>query len=203
MENNYPQTANGRKWHHVRRFVHVLLSIAALYYWFPDPLVPGFPKWYLLVIGLAIIAILEILRFRKRVKLPWTRPYEEGRVAAHSYAALGATIVLILAPPIIGAPAIVGMACADPVAGELRHHKRPGWLVRLTTGIVYGLIAFTIMMLISSDFPVVLLLTIIKSIVAVISENPDYRYFDDDFTMIAFPALAGYVTLALMLMTQV
>lgn len=203
MEEDYPKIASGREWHLVRRFVHVLLSIAALYYWLPDPLIEGFRKWYLLIIGLAIIALIEFLRFRKRVSLPWLRPYEEGRIASHTYAAVSTVIVLTLAPDIIGAPAIVGMALADPVAGELRMRKISGRRVRALTGIVYGLIAFRVMMTISTDFAIVLPLVTIMSIVAVISENPDYKYFDDDFTMIAFPTLAGYVTLALMLMTRV
>ncbi|MDH4123249.1 MAG: hypothetical protein OEV21_04110 [Thermoplasmata archaeon] len=195
MEENNSGAIGGRKWNFARRFVHVLLSIGVLYYWLPDPLMPGFPKWFLLVIGLAIIAFIEILRFGMKIKLPWTRPYEEGRLAGHTYSAVGAVIVFLIAPMEIGTPAIIAMAWADPIAGEVRKRtgrREIGWLA---CGISYAIIAGIVVFLIVPwrDVGSMGLLVAIMTITAVFSEEIGQKYLDDDFTMLVLPTAVAMI----------
>lgn len=180
-----------KQWSIARRLVHGGLSIAAVYYWIPDPLVPGFPKWLILVIGLIIIVAIEIFRFKRNKKLPWLRPYEQKRPAAHTYAAIGLVIVVLIAPLQIGAAAIIAMAWADPVAGELRRYKRSEKMAVLFCGATYALLSFASLIFLGVDIIMAIALTAIMTVVGVASEAIDIRYLDDDLTMLVFPAIAG------------
>ena len=185
------QSKSDRKWIIIRRLVHGSLSVGAVYYWLPDSLVPNFPKWMLLVIGLAIIATIEIFRFNRNKKLPWLRPYEQKRLAAQTYAAVGATIVFLVAPMQVGVAALIAMAWADPVAGELRRFGKSNRIAVLFCGITYAILAFISLAIFSVGIVMTIALTVIMTIIGVASEATDIKYLDDDFTMLVLPAVAG------------
>jgi len=181
-------------WRVIRRMFHMALSAVVIYYWLPDFITElNVGKWIILLIGGLIVICIEAPRLILEKQLLWNRAYELKRPASYAYALFGAILVLLFFPPTVGVPAIVAMAFADPVAGELRRKNLPSRYVGLVCGIVYALIALALLLIMSPVLQFVLFATIAMSIVAVISEDLDVKYLDDDFTMIILPAMVGYI----------
>jgi hypothetical protein len=186
-------------WRVIRRMFHMALSAVVIYYWLPDFITElNVGKWIILLIGGLIVICIEAPRLILGKQLPWNRAYELKRPASYAYALFGAILVLLFFPPTVGVPAIVAMAFADPVAGELRRKNLPSRYVGLVCGIVYALIALALLLIMSPVLQFVLFATIAMSIVAVISEDLDVKYLDDDFTMIILPAMVGYILHAIL-----
>ena len=180
------------KWRIVRRLFHCLLSIVVIYYWFPDIIIqPNIGKWVLLLIGGLIVLAIEVPRLLLGKQLPWGRPYELRRPASYAYASFGAILVLLFTPPVIGAPCIVAMAFADPIAGELRHLGVSGMKAGIATAISYGTISYAVMSQLTYMGFGGLILVILFAVIATISEQIDIGQIDDDFLMLVLPATAG------------
>ncbi|MEM3039074.1 MAG: hypothetical protein QXE45_06750 [Thermoplasmata archaeon] len=188
------------RWRIVRRLFHAALSIAVLYYWFPEVIIElDMGKWVVLLAGGIIVLCIEVPRLILGKQLPWGRPYELRRPASYAYAAFGAILVLLFFPPAIGAPAIASMAWADPVAGELRRKRLSRSSIGIACGAVYLAIALPLMALLDPGSWFVLPIALAMTITAVISENLGLKYLDDDFVMMVLPAIVGYILHSLLL----
>jgi hypothetical protein len=191
-----PDVKGGKKGNLFRRLTHVMLSLGIVYYWLPDPLwIEGVPKWTGLLAAVFLACIIEFARLKRRKLLPGMRVYEERRVGGYLYAVIGMAIVLCISPDIVGIPCIIGMACCDPIAGELRWRKIPDTTVALWTAVVYALIAFSSLSVLGTEIGTMILLIATLTPIAILSEQIDIKHLDDDLTMLVFPAIAGTLLL--------
>jgi dolichol kinase len=182
--------------HKRRRISHVMLSLGVVYYWLPDPLyVEGVPKWWGLLAATFLACVIEFIRIKRRVPIPGMRPYEERRIGGYLYAVIGTVLVLWFSPISVGVPCIIGMACCDPLAGELRHAKHDERRVVVFTAIAYALIALCSLIALGVKPVSMIALIAIMTPLAVLSEQIDIKYLDDDLTMLVVPAAAGTLLL--------
>ena len=187
-----PNVKGGRKWSIGRRLVHWVLSLAIIYYWLPDPLfIEGFHRWYVLLGAVLIACTVEFARLKRKKIFPGMRSYEESRIASYVYAVIGVAVVLSISPDIVGVPCILGMALCDPLAGELRYAKVKEIKIAAFTAVAYAFIAlFSLAILRAEPFTMVLLIVVMTPL-AVLSEQVDIKHLDDDLTMLVVPAVAG------------
>jgi hypothetical protein len=187
-----PNVGGGVKWNVVRRFAHGILSLGIVYYWLPDPLfIEGVHRWYALLGAVLIACVIEFARLKRKKIFPGMRSYEESRIAGYVYAVIGVAVVLSISPNIVGVPCILGMAWCDPLAGELRHDRVNETRIASFTVISYALIAFiSLITLGAAPFMMILLIAVMTPL-AVLSEQIDVKYLDDDLTMLVVPAAVG------------
>jgi hypothetical protein len=191
-----PEVKGGKRGNLFRRLTHVMLSLGIIYYWLPDPLwTEGVPKWTGLLAAVFLACLIEFARMKHRKLLTGMRAYEERRVGGYLYAVIGMAIVLWISPDIVGIPCIIGMACCDPIAGELRWRKIPETRVALLAAVVYALIAFSSLSILETEIGTMILLIATLTPIAILSEQIDIQYLDDDLTMLVFPAIAGTLLL--------
>lgn len=188
----------GARWNIVRRFAHGILSLGIIYYWLPDPLfIEGAHRWYALLGAVLIASTIEFARLKRKKIFPGMRSYEESRIASYVYAVIGVAVVLSISPDVVGIPCIIGMAFCDPFAGELRHRGVPEIRIVILAGIAYALLALCSLILIGVNSITIVLLVAVMTPLAILSEQIDLKYLDDDLTMLIVPAIAG--TLLLMI----
>ena len=121
-----------------RRLMHVLGAL------FPAVYLLGLTTWTqmvaLMVLASLVTIVLETLRLSGTLELflydHLTREYEENAPGAYLLYMVSATVVAVLFEPRIAIPAILMLAIADPIAGELsadelRPVKRPGALAAM------------------------------------------------------------------------
>lgn len=181
-----------------RRIVHCLLALAPAYYLLPVDLpVIGVRRWVLLIGFFAIVGAIEAVRLPKGIMLFGMRPHEKGQIASYVWAAAGVTAALWLLPHDIATATIIGMAFVDPLAGELRSRDVTVRRCVTTCSFVYLTICGVILLLANDrTLPVLVVLSVAGTAVAVASEHFKARYIDDDFLMLVAP---GFVMAALAL----
>jgi hypothetical protein len=168
-----------------RRGVHCLIALAPMYYLLPDdlPLI-GLRRWVLLIAFFFGIAAFEAFRLRKGIVVMGLRPHEKTSIASFVWAAAGITAALWLLPRDIASAALVGMAFADPLAGELRGARRQTVL----PGLVYiGLAVAALLVFEHRTSGMVVALSVLGAVSAVLSERVRIPHVDDDFVMIVVP----------------
>jgi len=182
-----------------RRLVHGALSVGVVYYLLLD-VFPEFNilKWFIIAIILAAMILIERWRFKTGKLLFGMRPYEAKRIGSYFYGVIGMIVVLVISPVEIGAPCLVAMAWADPIAGEMRFIRRTPTQVVLITGISYALIFLLIQQLLSVELIITLILLLPVTAIAIIAEVWKVGWLDDDFSMLVFPALVGILLLTLL-----
>lgn len=104
-----------------RHGVHALGSLVPLAW------LLGFAPWawveYFLVCGFALGVALEYLRLSGRAQ--WriydelTREYEQENPAGYFLYTVGFTVTGLVCPPLVAAPAMLMLALADPISGEV------------------------------------------------------------------------------------
>jgi dolichol kinase len=180
----------------VRRFAHCLIALAPLYFLLPDdlPLI-GLRRWVLLIAFIVGIGVFDAWRRYKGITFLGLRPHERKGIASYAWAAAGVTFVLWLITQDIATAALVSMAFVDPLAGELRaKFGRQSWLI-WTCGLAYFVLALTVMAFWGDHtMEQSLILATVGAVVAIPSELAKVRYFDDDFSMLVFPAIAMSLT---------
>lgn len=196
-----PDAESGDTWRIFRRLAHGLVALGAGYYWLPDPLFISFiPRWFGVLAAVILAGAIEWTRLRRRKILPGMRYYEKTRIGSYFYAVTGVAVLLLFFQPYISVPCIIGMAFADPVAGELRIRRNPRWLCFLITGIFYFAIVFISSMIFGGNWftaagvlPLSAALAVITTPVALASESIRIKYLDDDFNMLLFPAFVSQI----------
>lgn len=174
-----------------RRSMHCLLALAPAYYLLPEELpVLGLGRWVLLIGFFFVVSLIE----SARLLMGWTffglRPHERGQIASFVWAAAGVVVALWLFREDIATVAIVGMALADPLAGELRR-VRPRSTVSMTVPFAAYFVMAAAVLHVWGLMPAlsVVLASVIGAATAVVAEREKIRYLDDDFLMIVLPCL--------------
>lgn len=175
----------------VRRCVHCLIALAPIYFLLPDDLpVLGVRRWVLLIAFLGSISVFDAWRRWKRITFFGLRPHEKENIASFAWAAAGITFVLWLIPKDLATAALIGMAFVDPLAGELRQKYRQKPLLVSVPIIAYFSIVLSTVVL-WGDHTILgsALIAFVGACVAIPSEAIKIKYFDDDFSMLVFPAI--------------
>ncbi len=175
----------------MRRAVHCLMALAPVYYLFPVDLpVIGVRRWVLLIAFFAVVGLIEAIRLPKGILIFGMRPYEKEKIAAFVWAAAGITAALWLFPHDIASAVIVGMALVDPLAGELRSRKVGTSMCVGVSSLVYLAICGTTLLIANHhSLPVVMMLALVGTAVAIVSEHFKNAYVDDDFLMACAPGV--------------
>ncbi len=166
-----------------------MIGLTPLYYALPDELpVIGTDHWVILFIGLLMVAVIEGARLYFGVMFPGLRPYEHHQVASYVWASVGILVALWLMPSDVGAVCIVGMAVTDPIAGELRKRYNAPVASILPPIAIYCVICATILVQMTSwTWELILVMCVVGSVSAILSERWKTKYLDDDFLMIVVP----------------
>jgi hypothetical protein len=170
----------------LRRTVHLSAPLYLVYYYIPSPMWEGGPPREVgLVAILAIVLAVEALRLRLRFKVPGLRGYEDERVSAGAWAAIGMVFAMLFFPLSLAAPAIAGMAFIDPLISIVRRTRWYPWIPLLA----HFLLTLSILLLFYEPSARTLLAAMVASPLAVGVEALRWRRVDDDFLMVVVPLL--------------
>lgn len=173
----------------IRRIFHMTAVVYLVYYLLPEELFPGFYKWYGVLIILFATLAVETLRLKTGRLFFGLREYEEKRVSAFAWFAIGMSIALLWFEMVYVVPVIIGMAFIDPLIGEIKRKNER--LYPVLPFIIYGIIMFSCLLIISEiKIGLLILLTFVAAFFAILAEHWDIKYIDDDFLMIIIPLLA-------------
>ena len=167
-----------------RRFNHTIAACFVIYFLFPYEIL-GLPRKYFIILFWLLVFAIEIARLTKGIKIVGMRDYEKDRIASFVWFASGSCLLLGIYemgffPQSLVIATIIMAAYTDPVIGEAT--KKWGD----KKGILCGLAcSFVIYQFIVGS----LIYSIIGSIVAVISERPKIKWFDDDLAMQILPMI--------------
>ena len=167
-----------------RRFNHTVAACFVIYFLFPEYILEIKREYYILLFWILIITV-EYLRLNKDLKVIGMRDYESNRIAGFVWFATGTCLILELyelgfVPQSLAIATIIMAAYTDPLIGEANQRFGDKW------GIGLGLLSsFLIYQLIIG----VLFYSIVGSMVAVASERPKIKWFDDDLAMQIIPIL--------------
>ncbi len=171
-----------------RRIFHMTAVVYLVYYLIPEELSPGFFKWHGVLIIVFAALIAEMLRLRRAKLVFGMRYYEERRISAYAWFALGMGIALLIFEMKYVVPVVIGMAVIDPLIGEVRRKKKR--LYPTFPSILYGAIMFLSLFILSGmAFIWLLFFTIIGTVSAISAEQWDLKYVDDDFLMLVIPLI--------------
>jgi hypothetical protein len=171
-----------------RRLFHITGSFYLVYYILPEELIPGFYKWYGVVILVCAAMIVEAIRLKSKKIVYGMRKYEKKQISAYAWFAMGTGIALLFFPMLFVVPVVIGMATIDPLIGEIRFRKKE--LYPIIPSILYAIIMFVCLFLIS-DFALwtLVLFTFVGTLCAIYAESWNIKAIDDDFLMIIVPLI--------------
>lgn len=171
-----------------RRLFHLTGAFYLVYYILPEELIPGFFKWYGVVILVCTALIIEVVRLKSKKIVYGMRKYEKKQISAYAWFAMGMGIALLFFPMQFVVPVVIGMAVIDPLIGEIRFRKKE--LYPIAPSILYGIIMFVCLFLLS-DMQIWILVpfTIVGTICAIYAESWNIKAIDDDFLMIVVPLM--------------
>jgi hypothetical protein len=152
-----------------RRFNHTVAACFVIYFLFPEYILEIKREYYILLFWILIITV-EYLRLNKDLKVIGMRDYESNRIAGFVWFATGTCLILELyelgfVPQSLAIATIIMAAYTDPLIGEANQRFGDKWGIG------------------------VLFYSIIGSMVAVASERPKIKWFDDDLAMQIIPIL--------------
>ena len=171
-----------------RRFNHTIAACFVIYFLFPIEIL-GLQRRYFIILFWLLVVAIEMARLTKGIKILGMRDYEKDRIASFVWFASGSCLLLGIYemgffPQSLVIATIIMAAYTDPVIGEAT--KKWGD----KNGIICGLVcSFIIYQFIVGN----LFYSIIGSIVAVISERPKIKWFDDDLAMQVIPMIILYI----------
>lgn len=182
-----------------RRVLHFFGAVILLYYALPFHLIAWFTTEELLLIALALVLILEALRWTAGAELPTIRPYEKGRIASYTFYAVALVAAVLLFPFPIALVVVLGTAFVDPLIGELRLSARWRSTYPWFPAVVYLLLGAGALILVPHWSPFAAVTAAgIASVVGLAAERPKIPHVDDDLAMTLAPALVLLaITLAL------
>jgi hypothetical protein len=174
-----------------RRFLHCAGALVLLYFLLPYHLVAWFTSAELLLIGLALVIVLELLRRAAGVELPTIRPYEKARIASYTFYAIALVAAVLLFPLPVAVVVVLGTAFIDPLIGEVRGSMRWRATYPWFPGAVYVLLGTSGLILVTR-WPAFAAVAFagIAAVIALAAERPKIPELDDDLAMTLVPALA-------------
>ncbi len=183
-----------------RRTIHVAGALVLLYFVIPGNF--GYLPWpsattVTILLLLEAALILELLRQFGRIKVPLTRPYEEGRIAAYTWYAISLSIAILVFPEAIAVGVVLGVAIVDPLIGELRlRGARPAY--PYVPFAVYLALVFSSLLGVGNwRLTVALPAAFAAAVLAIAAERPRLRFLDDDLLMTLVPATFLWAVLTL------
>jgi len=170
--------------HIYRRFNHTFAACFVIYFLFPEYIL-GIQREYYILIFWIIIVTVEYLRLKQDLKILGMRDYENNRIAGFVWFATGTCLILGLYeldifPQSLAIATIIMAAFTDPLIGEA--NKKFGELWGAGLGLVCSFLIYRLII-------GVLFYAIIGSIIAIISERPKIKWFDDDLAMQIIPII--------------
>ena len=170
--------------HIYRRFNHTVAACFVIYFLFPEYIL-GIQREYYILIFWIIIVTVEYLRLKQDLKILGMRDYENNRIAGFVWFATGTCLILGLYeldifPQSLAIATIIMAAFTDPLIGEA--NKKFGELWGAGLGLVCSFLLYQLII-------GVLFYAIIGSIIAIISERPKIKWFDDDLAMQIIPII--------------
>ena len=162
-----------------RRFNHTVAACFVIYFLFPEYILGIKREYYILLFWILIITV-EYLRLNNHLEVIGMRDYENDRIAGFVWFATGTCLILGFYelgfwPQSLAIATIIMAAYTDPLIGEVNQRFGDRW------GVGLGLLcSFLIYQLILG----VIFYSIIGSIIAVASERPKIKWFDDDLSLI-------------------
>ena len=173
-----------------RRLLHGIGAAILFYYVLPSHLIGWFTPADLLLLGLALVLVLEALRWTVGVELPTIREYERKRIASYTFYAVALVAAVLLFPRPVVFVVVLGTALVDPLIGELRLSDRWRGTYPWFPGVVYVLLGTTALLL-GSHWPAFAAVTFsgIAAVVALAAERPKFPAVDDDLAMTLAPAV--------------
>jgi hypothetical protein len=164
-------------------------SFYLVYYLLPEELVPGFYKWYGVIILMIVALLVEGIRLKTGKLVFGMRKYESKQISAYAWFALGTGIALLFFDMIFVVPVVIGMAVIDPIIGEIRHRRKKFY--PLVPSILYAIIMFTCLFLLSDmALWIIAVFTMVGTFCAIYAESWNIKAIDDDFLMVIVPLLA-------------
>jgi|TARA_B110000438_G_scaffold90634_1_gene90101 hypothetical protein len=167
-----------------RRFNHTVAACFVIYFLFPEYILEIKREYYILLFWILIITV-EYLRLNNHLEVIGMRDYENDRIAGFVWFATGTCLILGFYelgfwPQSLAIATIIMAAYTDPLIGEVNQRFGDRW------GVGLGLLcSFLIYQLILG----VIFYSIIGSIIAVASERPKIKWFDDDLAMQLIPII--------------
>jgi len=171
-----------------RRALHVAVSAAVLYWWFPERVVElGATRDQIVIAGMAVAVALEAVRLRRHALVFPMREYERNRVGGHVWLVAGCAVAVLLSEQRFAMVTILGTTLVDPLIGELRGrgHERLAPVAGLAA---WGAQATAWVLLVPLDTPWALIP--LGAVVAVAAEAVDIPHLDDNLTMNLAPLAA-------------
>ncbi len=175
--------------HWYRRVFHTFSASFILYYMLPDLYWINLLKFWIPVLLLFFIFVLEYLRIYGKIDSNYffgLRMYEKKRVGSYLFFGVAVFILLLFFPQQIAVPCILCASIADPVMGEVRHRfgSKYVYLVGFFVCMIFFLVTWY-----KADFWIVLFVSLIGASAAVIGETKKLKWLDDDFMIQMTPAV--------------
>lgn len=172
--------------HVIRRCIHVaMLGIPIIYFY---ALAPYFSQKILhvgILVFIFFVFLFEKLRIRTRLVMFAQRLHEASRVSSFAWTMLSIGIILFFAPLHFAIPLIATCAFVDPMMGELRLHHANKKIV-----IAFGiLLALIIWFICAAIYHFSFWIGILPAVIAVIIEQPNLKWIDDNALMMLVPML--------------
>jgi dolichol kinase len=175
--------------HWYRRVFHAFGASFLLYYMLPDIDWINLLKFWIPIVIIILVFILEYLRIKGKLNSNHffgLRMYEKKRVSSYLFFGVAILILLLFFPQQIAVPCILCACIADPVMGEVRH--RFGGKYVYMIGFLVCMIFFMVTWY-KAGFFVMFPVSIIGAIGAVIGETKKFWWLDDDFMIQMVPAI--------------
>ncbi len=175
----------------LRKIIHLFGFIALVYYLIP---VPDIQRDIMALVVVLIVLIFEFLRIVFDFNIPLFRNYEKDSLSGFGWCAIGLILSFILFPKWVNIPVVVAWAWIDPFIGYYRKKRWgiPAALLLYTT--IFYLFAYLMIEHVSAAF---FIMGPLVAIVGVWSEmlgkKEEFRWLNDDLTMVLFPAAAYFV----------
>jgi dolichol kinase len=175
--------------HWYRRVFHAFGASFLLYYMLPDIDWINLLKFWIPIVILILVFILEYLRIKGKLNnnhFFGLGMYEKKRVSSYLFFGVAILILLLFFPQQIAVPCILCACIADPVMGEVRH--RFGGKYVYLIGFLVCMIFFMVTWY-KAGFFVMFPVSIIGAVGAVIGETKKFWWLDDDFMIQMVPAI--------------
>jgi dolichol kinase len=180
--------------HLARRALHAAVSLAVLYYWFPERVVEiGLSKQEIAVAGVAVMAAIEAVRLRRKAIVFPMRDYERSQIAGHLWFVFGCLVALLFFPQRFAMITILGTAFVDPLEGEIRARDSIRRYADAAGFAAWCVVAVGCILAVPLATPLVLVP--LGAALAVLAEAKKVKQIDDNFLMNIVPLL-GLTTVA-------
>jgi dolichol kinase len=175
--------------HWYRRAFHAYGASILVYYLLPDLDWINLLKFWVPIIVVGFVLVLEILRIKGKISSDHffgLRMYEKERIGSYVFFAVAILILLLFFPQQIAIPCILCACLADPIMGEIRRRFGAKYVYPLGFLLCF---LFFIVTWYKVDIRLMLLVSIVGATGAVIGETKKFWWLDDDFMIQILPAV--------------